>query len=190
MVAYKRDEIVSVSDISRSFSTILNSIVDKSKEKFAISKNNKLEAVILDIEEYERLKNAYDILEQKEIETLLNSRYYIDGQRLKTGIRFFTPILQPAMDVLKKYNFELPKISNQKGNDYLHVIQSMMGLNKSLTFHIARHSFATLALSHGVPLEDVARMLGHEDVHTTLIYAKILKNTIQQFSSVLQKSIQ
>ncbi|MCT7480595.1 type II toxin-antitoxin system Phd/YefM family antitoxin [Aliarcobacter cryaerophilus] len=74
MVAYKRDEIVSVSDISRSFSTILNSIVDKSKEKFAISKNNKLEAVILDIEEYERLKNAYDILEQKEIEILLNSR--------------------------------------------------------------------------------------------------------------------
>ena len=57
-------------------------------------------------------------------------------------------------------------------------------------FHVARHSFATLALSHGVPLEDVARMLGHEDVHTTLIYAKILKNTIQQFSSVLQKSIQ
>lgn len=74
MVAYKRDEIVSVSDISRSFSTILNSIVDKSKEKFAISKNNKLEAVILDIEEYERLKNAYDFLEQKEIEKLLNSR--------------------------------------------------------------------------------------------------------------------
>ncbi|WP_051488738.1 type II toxin-antitoxin system Phd/YefM family antitoxin [Aliarcobacter lanthieri] len=74
MVAYKRDEIVSVSDISRSFSTILNSIANKSKEKFAISKNNKLEAVILDIEEYERLKNAYDILEQKEIETLLDNR--------------------------------------------------------------------------------------------------------------------
>ena len=74
MVAYKRDEIVSVSDISRSFSTILNSIVDKSKEKFAISKNNKLEAVILDIEEHERLKNAYDILEQKEIEIMLLNR--------------------------------------------------------------------------------------------------------------------
>lgn len=74
MVAYTRDEIVSVSDISRSFSTILNSIVDKSKEKFAISKNNKLEAIIIDIEEYERLKNAYDILEQKEIENLLENR--------------------------------------------------------------------------------------------------------------------
>ena len=74
MVAYKRDEIVSVSDISRSFSTILNSIVDKSKEKFAISKNNKLEAVILDIEEYEKLQNAYDLLEQKEIEMMLLNR--------------------------------------------------------------------------------------------------------------------
>ena len=74
MVAYTRDEIVSASDVARSFSTILNSIIDKSKDKLAISKNNKLEAVLLDIEEYERLKNAYDILEQKEIETLLNSR--------------------------------------------------------------------------------------------------------------------
>lgn len=74
MVAYRRDEIVSVSDISRIFSTILNSISNKSKEKFAISKNNKLEAAILDIEEYERLKNAYDMLEQQEIEKLLNKR--------------------------------------------------------------------------------------------------------------------
>ncbi len=74
MVAYKRDEIVSASDVARSFSTILNSIIDKSKDKLAISKNNKLEAVLLDIEEYERLKNAYDILEQKEIETILNNR--------------------------------------------------------------------------------------------------------------------
>lgn len=74
MVAYKRDEIVSVSDISRSFSNILNSIANKSKERFAISKNNKLEAVIIDIEEYEKLKNAYDMMEQKDIEYILNSR--------------------------------------------------------------------------------------------------------------------
>ena len=74
MVAYKREEIVSASDVARSFSTILNSIIDKSKDKLAISKNNKLEAVLLDIEEYERLKNAYDMMEQKEIETILNNR--------------------------------------------------------------------------------------------------------------------
>ena len=90
--------------------------------------------------------------------------YYIDGERLKTGTKFFTPILTPAMEVLKKYDYNLPKITNQKGNEYLHLIQHAMGLRKSLTFHVARHSFATLAISHGVPIEDVARMLGHEDI--------------------------
>ena len=74
MVAYKRDEIVSASEMARGFSNILNSIIDKSKDRLAISKNNKLEAVILDIEEYEKLQNAYDLLEQKEIEMMLLNR--------------------------------------------------------------------------------------------------------------------
>jgi site-specific recombinase XerD len=115
--------------------------------------------------------------------------YYIDGERLKTGTKFFTPILNPAMEVLKKYDYNLPKITNQKGNEYLHLIQHAMELRKSLTFHVARHSFATLAISHGVPIEDVARMLGHEDIRTTQIYAKILKTTINQYSTKLQNSI-
>ena len=115
--------------------------------------------------------------------------YYIDGERLKTGTKFFTPILTPAMEVLKKYDYNLPKITNQKGNEYLHLIQHAMGLRKSLTFHVARHSFATLAISHGVPIEDVARMLGHEDIRTTQIYAKILKSTINEYSTKLQDSI-
>ncbi|MFA6759472.1 MAG: type II toxin-antitoxin system Phd/YefM family antitoxin [Sulfuricurvum sp.] len=74
MVAYTRDEIVSISDLSRGLSTILNSIIDRSKPKLAISKNNKLEAVMLSIDEYEKLKLAYDTLEQQEIESILNSR--------------------------------------------------------------------------------------------------------------------
>lgn len=74
MIAYKRDEIISASDMARGFSNILNSIINKSKDKLAISKNNKLEAVILDIEEYERLQAAYDLLEQKEIEQILFNR--------------------------------------------------------------------------------------------------------------------
>lgn len=126
----------------------------------------------------------FDLMTEK-----IGNMYYIDGQRLKTDTRFFTPILKPAMEVLKKYHFNLPKITNQKGNDYLHIIQNTMGLHKSLTFHVARHSFATLAISHGVPIEDVARMLGHEDVRTTQIYAKILKSTINQYSTQLQESI-
>src|SRR5574344_1567584 len=96
--------------------------------------------------------------------------YYIDGERLKTGTKFFTPILNPAMEILKKYDYNLPKITNQKGNEYLHLIQHAMGLRKSLTFH-------------------VARMLGHEDIRTTQIYAKILKSTINEYSTKLQDSI-
>lgn len=74
MIAYKRDEIVSASDVARGFSHMLNSIIDKSKEKLAISKNNKLEAVLLGIEEYERLQAAYDMLEQQEIAKMLQER--------------------------------------------------------------------------------------------------------------------
>ncbi len=86
MVAYKRDEIVSASDMARSFSNILNSIIDKSKEKIAISKNNKLEAVVLDINEYEKLQAAYDLLEQKEIEELLKNRTEEDREVSHTKV--------------------------------------------------------------------------------------------------------
>ena len=64
-----------------------------------------------------------------------NGMYYVDGSRVKTGTRFFTPILMPAMEVLKKYDYQLPHISNQKANDYLHVIEAQLGLIHSLTFH-------------------------------------------------------
>ncbi len=74
MVAYKREEIISASDMARSFSNTLNKIIDKTQDKLAISKNNKLKAVILDIEEYEKLQEAYDLLEQKEIEQILSER--------------------------------------------------------------------------------------------------------------------
>lgn len=119
----------------------------------------------------------------------IGDMYYIDGSRLKTGSNFFTPILPPAMEILEKYNYTLPKISNQKANDYLHIIESRLGINKSITFHVARHSFATLALTHDIPIEKVARMLGHKDIKTTQIYAKILKSTVANHASDLAKAI-
>ena len=63
------------------------------------------------------------------------------------------------------------------------------GIRKPLTFHVARHSFATLSLSHDVPIEKVARMLGHTDIKTTQIYAKILKSTIETYATELSKAI-
>lgn len=107
--------------------------------------------------------------------------YYIDGTRIKTEGVFFTPILPPALDILNKYEgHKLPKMSIQKCNEYLHVIQMMVGINKSMTTHVARHSFATIALVYDVPITDVSRMLGHKNIYTTQIYAKILNETIER----------
>lgn len=115
--------------------------------------------------------------------------YYIDGERIKTGSGFFTPILPPAMEVLKKYNYKLPKISNQKGNDYLHLVEEQAHLSKPMTFHVARHSFATLALSHDIPIDKVARMMGHQNIKTTEIYAKVLKNSVATHGANLAKNL-
>ena len=103
---------------------------------------------------------------------------YIDGSRVKTGAKYFTPILPPAMDVLKKYNYKLPVISNQKINDYCHVIEKDLKIKRPVTCHVARHSFATLMLSYGFTLETVMKMLGHKNVKTTQIYAKISKSLV------------
>lgn len=105
--------------------------------------------------------------------------YYVLGDRVKTGARYYAPILPPAMEVLQKYNFKLPRISNQKGNDYLHLIETELGFIKPLTFHVARHSFATLMLTFKVPIERVARMLGHTTTKHTTIYAKTLPKNVE-----------
>ena len=74
MVAYTRDEIISATELARNVSKTLNSITRHEKEKIAISKNNKLEAVVIGIEEYERLKEAYDLMEHTEIAKIIEER--------------------------------------------------------------------------------------------------------------------
>ena len=76
MVAYTRDEIISATELARNVSATLNSITKNQKEKVAISKNNKLEAVMIDIEEYERLKEVYDLMEHIEIAKIVDERKY------------------------------------------------------------------------------------------------------------------
>ena len=74
MVGYSRDEIISVSDLARNLSTALGGLLDYSKEKLAISKNNKLEAVIIPIDEYERMKEAYEEMENMQIAKIIDKR--------------------------------------------------------------------------------------------------------------------
>ncbi len=74
MVAYTRDEIISATELARNVSKTLQSITEQKKEKIAISKNNKLEAVIIDIESYERMKEAAELLEHMEIAKIVEER--------------------------------------------------------------------------------------------------------------------
>jgi integrase len=115
---------------------------------------------------------------------------YIDGERLKIGSKFFTPILPPAMDVLKKYDYKLPVISNQKVNEYLFLLKERLGINKQVTCHIARHSFATLILTYDIPMENLKRMLGHKNIAVTQIYGKILKSNVEKNVSLKLRNLQ
>lgn len=114
---------------------------------------------------------------------------YINGARVKTGSKFYAPILPPAQEVLDKYDYKLPIITNQKLNDYLHVIEDKLNIHKQLTCHVARHSFATLLLTYDFTVEKTARALGHKDIKTTQVYAKILKKSIIDGTEKLVTSI-
>ena len=75
----------------------------------------------------------------------------------------------------------LPVLSNQKLNSYLKEIGDLCGINKNITFHLARHTFATTTtLAKGVPIETVSKMLGHTNIETTQIYARITNDKIRK----------
>lgn len=120
---------------------------------------------------------------------LCDGTYFIDGSRLKTNSNFFTPILPPAMEVMKKYDFKVPKISNQKLNEYLHIIQRHAKIGKSMTSHVARHSFASLTLDYDVPVYNLSRFLGHKDIKTTMIYAHLHKKNVKRHGQTLNGEV-
>jgi site-specific recombinase XerD len=113
---------------------------------------------------------------------------WLISRRQKTDITARIPLLQPALNIIEKHanhsrclqkNAVLPVLSNQKMNDYLKIIADQCLITKTLTFHIARHTFATtITLSNGVPIETVSKMLGHRNLKTTQHYAKILDKKI------------
>jgi len=113
---------------------------------------------------------------------------WIKTKRTKTDTRSNIPILPTAAEILEKYadhpevlngNKLLPVLSNQKMNAYLKEIADLCGITKNLTFHLARHTFATtVTLTNGVPIESVSKMLGHKSLKTTQHYAKILDRKV------------
>jgi len=118
-------------------------------------------------------------LRDNNIRTSFNGGMWIMGKREKTGVSFSIPLMEIPKLILDKYKGTLPDghvlpvISNQKMNAYLKEIGDVCGINKNLTFHLARHTFATLTLTKGVSIESVSKMLGHTNIQTTQIYARI-----------------
>ena len=90
-------------------------------------------------------------------------------------------------ELLKEKELVLPVLSNQKMNAYIKEIATLAGITKNLTFHLARHTFATtVTLTNGVPIESVSKMLGHTNLKTTQHYAKILDMKVSRDMSILR----
>lgn len=116
----------------------------------------------------------------------LGDKQWIMTQRQKTSVETNVLLLDIPKAIIAKYGGKtyrngklFPMLTNQKTNSYLKEIADICGIKKNLTFHLARHTFATMSLSKGVPMESVSKMLGHTNIRTTQIYARITNKKIE-----------
>lgn len=135
-------------------------------------------------------------LKDENIQTSFDGHVWIKTRRQKTQVSSSIRLLDIPKAILLKYKNTqpdgklLPVISNQKMNDYLAEIGNICGVNKRITFHLARHTFATqVTLAQGVPIETVSKMLGHKSIRTTQIYAKIIDMKISHDMDVLAEKM-
>ena len=127
----------------------------------------------------------------------IDGEFWIYYKREKTTKLIQIPLLPKALKIIEKYKDNpkaisqgsiFPKISNQKLNSYLKEIADVCGIEKNLTFHIARHTFATtVTLSNGMPIETVSKLLGHSKIATTQIYAKVIERKVSDDMHRLRK---
>jgi len=134
-----------------------------------------------------------------------NIQIGIDGskwifiERQKTGTDSKVPLLPIAEDILEKYKENpycvnsdklLPVKSNQKVNAYLKEIATICDIKKNITFHIARHTFATtVTLTNNVPIESVSSMFGHKNIKTTQIYSKVVEKKVSADMMILKERL-
>lgn len=115
---------------------------------------------------------------------------WIFKNRQKTDTKSKIPVLPIAQEIIQKYSNHpkclnedsvLPILTNQKMNAYLKEVGDLCDISKEITFHMARHTFATsVTLTNGVPIETVSKMLGHKNIQTTQHYAKILDKKVSE----------
>ncbi|MBB5637023.1 integrase [Pedobacter cryoconitis] len=136
-------------------------------------------------------------LRRRDIVNGIDGEKWISIKRQKTNTPSRIPLLPTASALLNQYQNNriclntgmlFPVLSNQKMNSYLKEIADFCGINKPITFHIARHTFATtVTLLNGIPIESVSKMLGHTNIQTTQHYAKILDVKVGTDMALLKK---
>jgi integrase len=136
-------------------------------------------------------------LKRSDISVGIDGEKWIFTKRKKTDAPTRIPLLPTVLHLIEYYKDHpqclncgslLPVPSNAKLNAYLKEVADICGIDKHLTFHIARHTFATtVTLNNGVPIETVSKMLGHKSLKITQIYAKILDRKVSDDMQVLRK---
>lgn len=105
---------------------------------------------------------------------------WIITRRTKTKVSSNVPLMEIAKELIERYkglakdDFVFPMPSNGTCNDHLKKIATVCGINKEVTFHLSRHTFATMMLTLGADLYTVSKLLGHTSVRMTQVYAKII----------------
>lgn len=126
-------------------------------------------------------------LKREHLTTDEQGNMWIRKPREKTAVMSTIPLLKQPKAILQKYAFDLhcmesgkllPVPSNQKMNAYMSEIATICGLNKKLTTHCARHTFACLAVEYGMPIDVLAKILGHTNTNMTRHYAKFSEQLI------------
>lgn len=118
-----------------------------------------------------------------------NGKYIVHDTRKKTDEAYYVVLLSPAVAILKRYGFTLPRLTNQQYNLQLKTVASCAGLNKDITSHMGRHTFAVMALNNGIGMESVAKMMGHTDIKTTQLYAKVINSELERAFDKLENAI-
>lgn len=135
-------------------------------------------------------------LTKEKINLSIDGQQWIMGKREKTDMDYFIPMMEIPKKILEKYKNEtfkdgklLPVKVSLTVNRHLKEISEICGINKHLTFHLSRHTFATLTISKGVSLESVSKMLGHKNIQTTQIYAKMTTEKVGRDMAIFAESI-
>ena len=125
----------------------------------------------------------FDATQYREVD----GKWKFIGERVKTGVPYVSMLLPPVVEVLKKYDWHVPKMNNQKYNQLLKAIGMVIGIER-LHSHMGRHTFGTWMLSNGAKIENVSRMMGHTNITQTQRYAKVLaKDVYDDFDMVAEK---